>query len=108
VATDVEITRRRFTLDEYHRMIDAGILDEDDRVELIRGEIVQMAPIGSDHASCVARLNHWIVDLEGDAVDIHRKPSSDGFQRIERVLRGATVAPLAFADATLTVAEILG
>jgi Uma2 family endonuclease len=56
VATDVDVTRRRFTLDEYHRMVKAGILDEDDRVDLIRGQIIQMAPIGRDHASCVARL----------------------------------------------------
>ena len=61
MAMDVEVVRRRFTLDEYHRMIEAGILNEDDRVELIRGEIVQMAPIGSDHASCVARLTHLLL-----------------------------------------------
>jgi Uma2 family endonuclease len=38
-------------------MLDAGILTEDDRVELIEGEIIQMAPIGSRHAACVSRLN---------------------------------------------------
>src|SRR5688500_14344831 len=61
MAVDVEPTRRRFTLDEYHRMVEVGILNEDDRVELIRGEIVQMAPIGRDHASCVARLTHVLL-----------------------------------------------
>jgi hypothetical protein len=39
----VELRRRRFTVDEYYAMADAGILTEDDRVELIEGEIVQMA-----------------------------------------------------------------
>jgi len=48
--------RRRFTLEEYHRMGEAGILDEDERVELIEGEIVEMTPIGRAHASVVARL----------------------------------------------------
>jgi Uma2 family endonuclease len=48
--------RRAFTVGEYHRMADAGILTEDDRVELIDGEIVRMSPIKSRHASCVDRL----------------------------------------------------
>lgn len=52
-----QVARRMFTTDEFHRMGEAGILSEDDRVELIEGEIVQMSPIGSPHASCVDRLN---------------------------------------------------
>src|SRR5437867_12215489 len=48
---------RAFTTEEYHRMGDAGIFTEDDRVELINGVIIQMTPIGSPHAGCVDRLN---------------------------------------------------
>jgi Uma2 family endonuclease len=52
-----QVTRRKFTVDEYHLLARAGILKEDDRVELIDGEIVEMSPIGSRHAACVDRLN---------------------------------------------------
>jgi len=48
--------RKMFTTDEYHYMIEAGVLREDDRLELIQGEIFEMAAIGSYHASCVGRL----------------------------------------------------
>jgi len=53
-----EPIRRLFTTAEYHTMVDAGILSEDDRVELVEGEIWQMSPIGPPHASHVARLNY--------------------------------------------------
>ena len=62
----VTLKRRRFTLDEYHRMGEAGILGEDDRVELIEGEIVEMTPIGSRHASTVARIHHFFSVRLGD------------------------------------------
>jgi Uma2 family endonuclease len=52
-----QLARRWFTASEYNRMAEAGILTEDDRVELIEGEIVEMSPIGSRHAACVNRLN---------------------------------------------------
>ncbi|MDP2811573.1 MAG: hypothetical protein Q8O34_15640 [Rhodocyclaceae bacterium] len=40
----------RWTVAEYHQMADSGLLDESDRVELIEGESIDMAPIGSKHA----------------------------------------------------------
>jgi Uma2 family endonuclease len=48
--------RRRFDVGQYHRMLEAGILSEDDRVELIDGEIVEMTPAGGRHVHSVNRL----------------------------------------------------
>jgi Uma2 family endonuclease len=60
------VTRRRFTVDEYERMSAAGILLEDERVELIDGEIVEMSPTGAPPAACVKRLNRLLGRLAGD------------------------------------------
>ena len=60
------IRRHRYTVDDYYRMGEAGILREDDRVELIEGEIVDMTPIGSAHASAVARLQRMLERAAGD------------------------------------------
>lgn len=51
------LPKRRFTVAEFHKLGEAGILDEDDRIELIEGELIQMAPIGSLHAGTVNHLN---------------------------------------------------
>jgi Uma2 family endonuclease len=61
-----ELTRVRFNVADYHRMIAEGILDEDDRVELIDGEIVAMSAVGSLHAGTVNRLNSFLVRTLGD------------------------------------------
>jgi Uma2 family endonuclease len=51
------VSRFRFTVADYHRLAEVGILNEDSRVELIEGELVSMAPIGSFHQSAVDLLN---------------------------------------------------
>lgn len=188
MSVSVEVTRRRFTLGEYHRMSEAGILNEDDRVELIRGEIVQMTPIGSRHAfgvTLVASLfsrrlldravvwsqnpltifpdsepepdvvllrpplaryrdalpvpadvllvvevadasirydrqvkgplhaeagvpEYWIVDVEGEALEVHRDPRDQEYRSVERRTRGQSIAPLAFSDLVIAIDELLG
>jgi Uma2 family endonuclease len=59
----IELTPRRFSADEYHQMIEAGVFRDDERLELIDGEIVEMSPIGDRHAACVRRLNELLSGL---------------------------------------------
>src|SRR5689334_19826107 len=61
----VEVKRWALTVDDYIRMLAAGILTEDDRVELIEGEIIQMSPIGDRHAACVKKGNALFNRLVG-------------------------------------------
>jgi Uma2 family endonuclease len=62
----VEILKRRFTADDYQRMGQTGILSEDDRVELIDGEVVAMTPIGPRHSACIDRTNRALVLAAGE------------------------------------------
>ena len=83
----VEVRRHSFTVDEFAKMGEAGIFTEDDRVELIDGEIREMAPIGSLHAGVVNRLNVTLVELLGRSavvgvqnplqLDLHTEPQPD-------------------------------
>lgn len=66
MAVEVESSRRLFTVDEYHRMAEAGILHPDERVELIEGEIVQMSPIGPSHAGCVINATRLLITRLGE------------------------------------------
>ena len=184
----VQVLKRLFTVEEYYRMAEANIFSEDDRVELLEGEIVQMTPIGSRHASNVMRLirlfsqqvsehalvsaqnpvrldeysepqpdiallrfrpdfyaeDHpkpedvlllvevadtsivfdrqvkvplyakagipevWLVDLGGDSVEVHARPSRGGYEEVQQFRRGETISPQAFPDLKLNVSDILG
>ena len=184
----VQVLKRLFTVEEYYRMAEANIFSEDDRVELLEGEIVQMTPIGKRHAGCVARLtmlltrhfgevgivwvqnpigldkhsepqpdlallklrpdfyteSHpkpeevlllvevgdvsasfdrqvkvplyakagirevWLMDLAGECLEVHLKPSIGGYEEIQQFRRGETISPLAFPDLKLNVSDILG
>ena len=60
------VRRKQFTVDEYHAMAQAGIIGADDRVELIEGEIILMAPIGSRHQAVVDRLTRLFINRVGE------------------------------------------
>ena len=92
-----------FTVEMYYKLGELGVFHEDDRVELINGQIVPLSPIGEAHAACVRRLigllsrrigAHAIVDAQNPVVlgesdspqpDITvLKPRADGYQRHPR------------------------
>ena len=60
--------RHRFSAEDFHRMAEAGILGEDDRVELIRGEVVELSPIGKRHAYVLNALVDLLAPLRGKAL----------------------------------------
>ncbi|AFY35045.1 Uma2 family endonuclease [Calothrix sp. PCC 7507] len=60
------VTPKRFTIDEYHQLIELGFLKEGDRIELIRGELTQMVAKGTPHTFCTNRLCRQLDRLLGD------------------------------------------
>lgn len=60
-----EPTRLRISIDRYQKMVESGVLTKDDRVELIEGEIVDMAPIGRNHFAITARLQDFFASTLG-------------------------------------------
>jgi len=63
-----EAKPKLFSVEDYHRMGEAGILAEDDRLELVDGEVVEMSPIGGQHMNCVNLLNRFLSRHCGDDV----------------------------------------
>ena len=87
MGAPLTIPRRLLTLDEYHTIGTAGVLKEDDRIELIEGEMIEMAPIGSRHLAKVNRLARLLSQCIGDqaivsvqnpiALPPHNEPQPD-------------------------------
>ena len=68
IATGVEAPARRFKVEEYHRMVETGILSSDERVELIRGAVREMSPKNRAHVLATRRMfNSLVKELEGRA-----------------------------------------
>jgi Uma2 family endonuclease len=184
----IQVMRRLFTVEEYHSIARAGILGEDDRLELIEGEITEMTPIGSRHAAVVDRLTWlfseqvgrraiirvqnpirlgqrsepqpdltllrpcpdfysqahpgpedillvievtetstdydreikvplyarwrilevWLVNLDGEAIEVYQNPSPEGYHEMKTLRRGDHLSLGSFPDLKLRVEEILG
>lgn len=71
----------RFSVEEYHKLGEVGILGENDRIELLNGELVLMAPIGKRHAQSVRRMINRLTKLFGDLcfIDAGNPVVLDGF-----------------------------
>ena len=184
MAVEIEPPRRLFTADEFERMAEAGIFQDDERLELIDGEIFEMSPIGPGHGACVANLNkrfvlgvgdrgvvwiqssarmalrsvpqpdlallrprsyrranprpddillvvevadsslrydrtrkrqlyanagireYWVVSVEDEWVEIYRSGQGNGYEEARRFGGADPIAPLAFPDVVITVADL--
>jgi Uma2 family endonuclease len=183
----VPMQRQPLTIAEFERAWDDGAFSPDARLELIRGEIVEMTPIGDRHALCVMWLcdlladlrpvgilspqnplrlpsqesipqpdavvfrrradfgarppraedvlllvevadtslfydrkrklplyaengipEAWLIDLNSEAVFVHRRPSHEGYQEMRAYRRGEAISPQAFPENSFAVDEILG
>jgi len=97
VLEDFPELKHRITAEAYHRMGEAGVLAADARTELIEGEILDTAPIGSRHASSSQRLDRrvkvplyarhgvpqvWVIDLENGLVHFHSRPDGGAYADI--------------------------
>jgi len=60
----------KWTIKEYHKMVEAGVLQEDAAVELLNGQIIKMSPSGGLHAACIDLLDELLRDKLGKAVNI--------------------------------------
>ncbi len=87
---------RRFTVEEYEKLGETGFFQPDERVELLDGEIVTMAPIGK-----------WIVNLADACVEVYRQPQGDDYAEHFRRTPGQTLVSLAFPERAMPVAELL-
>lgn len=107
--TENWLPRHRLTVEEYHRMGETGVLAPDARVELIEGEVIDMAPIGSRHASVVNRLAKILFAAVGDRAIVQVQGPIRLGDRSEPEPDFALLKPRAdyYRDALPTAADVL-
>lgn len=97
------VPRMRWTLTEFERLIEVGILTEEDRVELIQGELVPMAPKGNRHELVRDEIANWIMERKPATLRLSseigwRPPEADTYVEPDilicpRRFKGVTVPP---------------
>ena len=110
--TAAEPTRKRFTVDEFEKMAEAGVFSPDARLELIDGEILETTPVGGRHVTCVFALDDFFRDVAGPEVrvasqNVLRLPDASPWPDLA-LLRRASIVPgeVPGADACLLVVEV--
>lgn len=74
-------TRRLFSVAEFHSMAEAGIFRQDDRLELLEGDIIAMSPVGVRHLGCVNRLTRlFSLNVGEKAIVSVQNPVRLGYQ----------------------------
>jgi Uma2 family endonuclease len=99
-------TPRRFTIEEYERIHESGVIAEDERVELIKGEIIEMAAIGFRHAETVS----LVTDAAGPVIPPNRSWAGNPIALPDDSLPQpdyAVVKPRRYADRRPTAEDIL-
>lgn len=87
ISDAVIFRKRKFDVDEYRRLGETGMLNEDDHVELIEGDLLELEPISGEHATVVS-ISAMIVARQGSASQILpvqdslRPDRSSGLNRI--------------------------
>ncbi|MFN0317050.1 MAG: Uma2 family endonuclease [Burkholderiales bacterium] len=107
-APPVALRKHRLTVEDYHKLGEAGVLNEDSRVELFEGELVDMAPIGDFHASVVDQLGQVLVRASGDLiVRIQNPVRFDGHTELQPDLALLKAQPNFYRYAAPTPADVL-
>jgi Uma2 family endonuclease len=110
-----EPAAHRFSVDEYHRMIEAGILTEDDRMELIDGELIEVADtsIGFDRTrklpmyAAAGIPEAWLIDLQSETIERHTHPEKGRYRLVMRATRGQSIESVALPGLVLDADVVL-
>jgi Uma2 family endonuclease len=102
-------SRVRITVDQFHRMGEVGILPPENRIELLDGEMINMAPIGSRHADTVNRLAAAFLRIVADAavVSIQNPVQLSSLDEPQPDLTVLRQKPEGYRDALPTAADVL-